>query len=127
MKSSLFFAKIKAMLPFLAVIALAFYLLPSLLLLLRNHSDWGMPLFMLLLLLIDPVICLACSIVYGLKYSFNILCPIVVAILFLPAIFIFFNSTAWVYAVVYGVIALIGNAIGTVFYKRRNANVQGET
>lgn len=44
---------------------------------------------------------------------------VIVAILFIPTIPIFYNSTAWIYIFVYGAIALIGNAIGMVFGKMR--------
>jgi hypothetical protein len=99
------------MLPFLLVIVLGFYLLPLLI------TDTGMA--MLLMLVIIPLICFICSVVYGVKHSLNILYAVLVSVLFLPTVFIFYNSTAWVYTVAYGVIALAGNAIGLIFYKRR--------
>jgi hypothetical protein len=99
------------MLPFLLVIVLDFYLLPLLI------NSTGMA--MLLMLIVIPLICIVCSIVYGVKHSLNILYAVFVSILFLPTIFIFYNSSAWVYTVAYGVTALAGNAIGLIFYKRR--------
>ncbi len=113
MKQGSVVAKIKAMLPFLLCIVLDFYLLP----LLINSTGMGM----LLLLVLIPLICLACSVVYGLKHSFNILYIALVVLLFFPTIFIFYNASAWVYTVAYGIIALIGNAIGMIFYKRNSA------
>lgn len=102
--------KIKAMLPYLCVIALDFYLLP---LLIKDTKT-----AMIMLLGIVPVICFVCSIIYGIKNSFYTLYTIFVAILFIPSIFIFYNSTAWVYIVGFGIIALAGNAIGMIFFKR---------
>ena len=75
---------------------------------------------MLILLFVVPSICFVCSLIYGIKHSFHIIYPAIVAVLFLPTIFIFFNSTAWVYALAYGAIALIGNVIGMIFYKHSN-------
>lgn len=100
---------LQAMLPYLVVIAADFYLLP---LLIRN-TGWAM----LLLLVVIPLVCLACSVVYGWRYSFHGLYPVIVAVLFMPTIFLFYNSTAWVYIVAYGIIALLGNLIGMVFFK----------
>jgi hypothetical protein len=103
--------KLRDMIPYLAVIVLDFYLLPFLI------RDTGSA--MLMLLIVVPLICFVCSLVYGIKKSFNLAYTIVVAILFIPTILIFYNSTAWVYIFGYGAIALVGNAIGMVFSKRR--------
>jgi len=103
--------KLRGMIPYLAVIMLDFYLFPFLI------RDTGSA--MLMLLVVVPLICFVCSLVYGIKNSFYLAYAIVVAILFIPTILIFYNSTAWVYIFGYGAIALAGNAIGMVFSKRR--------
>lgn len=103
--------KLRDMIPFLAVIMLDFYLLPFLI------RDTGSA--MLMLLVVVPLICFVCSLVYGIKNSFCLTYAIVVAILFIPTILIFYNSTAWVYIFGYGAIALVGNAIGMVFSRGR--------
>ena len=95
---------IKTMLPYWAITAVGFYVLPF------AMQDTGAA--MLILLLATPLICFACALVYGIKHGFNIVFPIVVALLFIPAIFIFYNKTAWVYAVIYFVIPLVGNFVG---------------
>ena len=103
--------KLRGMISHLVVIMLDFYLSPFLI------RDTGSA--MLVLLVAVPLICFICSIVYGIKNSFCLAYAIVVAILFTPTILIFYNSTAWVYIFGYGAIALVGNAIGMVFSKRR--------
>ena len=100
------------MIPYLVVIALSFYLLPLLI------KDTGTA--MMMILVVIPLICFICSIFYGIKNSFNYLYAIIVAILFAPTIFIFYNYTAWVYIVGYGLIALIGNTIGMIINKQRS-------
>ena len=40
----------------------------------------------------------------------------VVALLFAPTIFVFYNYTAWVYVIGYGLLALTGSVIGKLFY-----------
>lgn len=94
------------------VILLDFYLLPLLII------DTGTAI--ILLLAVIPLICFCISILYGIKNSFNALYAIIVAVLFAPSIFIFYNTSAWVYIIAYGVLALIGNAIGMIFFKRTN-------
>lgn len=98
--------RMRNMVPYLAVIILDFYLLP---LLIRDTGS-----AMLMLLAVVPLICFVCSFLYGIKNSFYLLYAVIVAILFIPTIPIFYNSTAWVYVFGYGALALVGNAIGMV-------------
>lgn len=91
-------------LPYLFVNIIAFYLLPLII------KDTGGA--MVVMLIGIPLICFITSVIFGMKHSFNLLYPITVALIFAPTIFIFYNSTAWVYIIAYGVIALIGNFIG---------------
>ena len=101
--------KLKKMIPILTVMALDFYVLPLLI------QDTGSAI--LILLLVIPLVCLACSAVYGLRHSFHLEFPLLTALLFAPSVFLFYNSSAWVYIVGYGVTALAGNAIGALIYK----------
>ena len=95
--------KIKTVLPFLAVISLSYYWLPS----------------PIMLLVMVPVVCFILAILYGVNNSFNVIYPIFVIILFIPLIFTFFDQIdVLFFAVAYGVISLIGNFIGMIFFKR---------
>lgn len=102
--------KIRKMLPYLLVILLAFYLLPL------TIKDTGSA--MLILLYLFPTICLIISFIYGIKNSFNWLFSLIVMLMSIPAIFIFYNESASIYIVPYGVISLIGNFLGSVVYKK---------
>ena len=102
--------KFKKMLPYLIIIILSFYLLPFVM------KDTGTAMTMLLVVI--PAICFVCSILYGIKNSFDLFYVTAVSILFVPAIFIFYNASAWVYVPGYGIIASAGNAVGMIFYKR---------
>jgi hypothetical protein len=95
--------------PYLAVNMVAFYLLP------RAIRDTGSA--MTVMLMGIPTICFITAIVFGMKHSFQLLYPIIIALLFSPTIFIFYNSTAWVYIIAYGVVAAVGNLIGKVFFR----------
>lgn len=101
--------KLKPMAPYLVVNIIGFYLLPIVI------KDTGSA--MAVMLLGSPLICLINSAVYGIKNSFNLLYSLIVALLFAPTIFIFYNSSAWIYIVGYGIIALVGNFIGKLFHR----------
>ena len=101
----------KRMLPYILVILIAFYLLPLLM------RDTGTA--MAVLLLFIPLVCFVCSLVYGVMESFHWQYALMTAILFLPSIFLYYNSSASVYSVGYGVLALIGNLLGALFKRRK--------
>jgi hypothetical protein len=96
-------------LPYLVINAVAFYLFPILI------KDTGSA--MVIMLIGIPVLCFGAAVVFGVKNSFKWYYPAAVALLFVPTIFIFYNSTAWVYIIAYGLIALAGNYIGKLFFK----------
>ena len=73
---------------------------------------------MIVMLVIIPLICLITSVFYGIRNGFNFWYILIVAIMFVPSIFIFYNSSAWVYVVGYAVIALLGNLIALPLRKR---------
>lgn len=96
--------KLKQMLPYVMVIVLGFYLLPAF------GKDTGS--FMVILLIAIPLLCFVAALLHGAKWGFNVFFSIIVAALFIPTIFIYYNSSAWVYAVIYALVALIGSALG---------------
>lgn len=100
---------IKSMLPYLLVLAVDFYLLPLLI------TDTGLGIMMMLVVM--PLICIGCSIVYGSKQAFHWQYPILAMVLFLPTVFLYYNISAWVYVPSYAIAALVGNLIGSFFRK----------
>lgn len=108
----------KKMTPYLFVILLDFYILP---LFIRNTG-----LAIVLLLVIIPLVCFICSVFYGIKNAFHVSYAVAVAILFIPAIFIYYNISAWLYIFAYGINALAGDFIGSLFYQRKTADKHGE-
>lgn len=72
-----------------------------------------------ILLIIAPAITLVCALVYGIFRGFDFLIPLITGLLFLPTVFIFYNSSAWVYTVFYALVALFGNGVGRVFYSKK--------
>lgn len=103
--------KLQALLPYAAALAIDFYLLPLL------AKDTGSA--MVLMLCVMPVIALTTGVLYGVRQGFSLLPAVTALVLFIPTIFIHYNATAWVYAPAYGVIVLIGNVVGRIFYGKR--------
>ena len=104
--------KIREMSVYLIVIILAFYVLPAFI------NDTGTGIFFLLIL--TPIICFVTSIIYGIRHSFNLIFLLIIMILFIPTIFIFYNESAAVYVLIYGIIATIGNLLGSLIKKMSN-------
>ena len=99
--------KIIKMLPYLLVYLLTFYIGPII------AKSSVSPMFLLLFAV--PLICFFVSLIYGIIHGFHpyqLLFPLFVGILFIPTIYIFYNSTAWIYPFAFAVISLIGNTIG---------------
>jgi len=95
--------------PYLLAMAAVFYLLP----LVGKYLGSEMLLILLLLFAI-LIIC----VVYGLKNGFNLLLPLCVGVIFWPSIYLFYNSTAWIFVVFFAVVALFGNGLGSLFRRR---------
>ena len=51
------------------------------------------------------------------KEKIKYLYPIIIAILFIPSVFIYYNESALVHSIWYLVIAFIGIILGTIIYK----------
>ena len=94
----------KKMLPHVLLCAIAFYGLPLL-----GTSTGGI---ILILMVAIPLICLVVSLVYGMKHGVNLLYPLAVGLIFVPTIFMYYNSSANVYVLAYAALALMGMFIG---------------
>jgi hypothetical protein len=102
---------LKGIIPYGLFLLINYYALPLLI------QDTGTA--MLLLVAIIPISIGVCSIIYGAKHGFHFLYIGIATLLFVPSIFIFYNSSAWAYVFFYGAIVLAGNGIGCIFTKRR--------
>lgn len=104
--------KIKKMLPFLIFNILLFYITPLCI------NDTGSS--MAVLLFIIPILCFVGAFIYGIKYSFDLIYPLLVALLFIPTIFIFYNESAAIYILFYGMIVVTASALGNIFFRKNN-------
>lgn len=71
----------------------------------------------LVLLCLFPVASFFCALYYGIKSGFSLWIPAITSLLFAGSIFIYYNSTAYIYIAIYGLIALLGNAAGAFLKK----------
>lgn len=85
--------------PFFLLVT-AFYLLP---LLLKNTGA-----SMIMLLVIFPAVCVVAASLVAWRSGFTWWWPLLAGLLFLPTIWIYYNSSAWVYTVAYGLVSLLG-------------------
>lgn len=93
------------------MILIAFYLLPLLVI------DTGSGMFVLLLLI--PGFCLCSGLLCGLLAGFQWLYPLLVALLFAPTIWIYYNETALPYLIPYTLLAALGLLAGGLIRRCR--------
>lgn len=103
--------RLMALIPYVIVLVADFYLLPCLI------DDTGIAILMMLCVI--PLIAFICSVIYGVRHGFNFLLPLIAVILFIPTILIYYNESAWIYVLIYGIISLVGSGVGRIFYKKR--------
>ncbi len=109
-KGDVLMDKIKKNWIYYLVIFITFYLIPILI------KDTGSGMFILLIVI--PLITLITSLIYGLRNTFDFIYPLIVAILFIPTLFIYYNTSAWVYIISYSMIAVIGELLGKTLQKK---------
>lgn len=105
-------AGLKKNIIFYILLFIDFYIIP------RFIKDTGSA--VIVMLMIIPLICLITSVFYGIRNGFDFWYILIAAIMFTPSIFMFYNSSAWVYVVGYAVIALLGNLIALPLRKNKS-------
>ena len=95
------------------LVMLAFYVAAPLL-----CRDTGSAMFTLLILL--PVVLFILSLIYAKMNGFKWYLSIIIGLLWLPAI-IYFNESATIYALIYGVISFVGQGVGFLVNKILNS------
>ena len=99
----------KKLLYFTGFSVLVFYGLPYILPL---FGDAGKMIAAFSLVFFNPIWCLISSFFASRKNKVGLSYPLVVAVLFAPSVFVFYNHTATFYIVIYTVVAFIGALIG---------------
>lgn len=103
--------KLRDMSVFLIANIFVFYVLPLLI------QDTGSAMFILLIVI--PVVCFILSLIYGIVKSFDFIYTLMVMLIFASTLFIFYNESAAIYILIYGIISLIGSFIGGLFSKKK--------
>ena len=96
--------QIKPHLPYVLLMAVNLWILPAVI------RDTGTAMVMMLASL--PLITLIIAAAHARTAGFVAAFAIATGILFIPAIFLYFNESAWVYSPAYALIALIGGVVG---------------
>lgn len=96
--------------PFL-ILFLAFYVLPL------GITDTGAAISVMLIVI--PALCFVSGFIDAWKNGFHAWFAILAAVLFVPTIWFYYNSSAWIYAVIYAVFALVGTFIGKLMPKKK--------
>lgn len=99
------------LIPYVVILGINFYLLP---LWTKNTGA-----AMLLMLCVMPLIALVTAIIYGIRNGFCLTLSILAFFLFIPTVYLYYNVSAWPYAVVYSGLVLIGTAIGKLLQGKR--------
>ena len=74
-------------------------------------------------LIVNPLVSIGTGLGYGIKFGFRWYFPLVAGALFVPAVYLFYNESALVYAVIDAGFAAIGSWIGWIVYKNRKAEL----
>jgi len=94
---------------YLLLCTLMFYIAP---LICTFVPDFSFIFAIALLFIIFPAMCFLCGVVYGVKNGFSLVLPVWIGLIFVPALLIYYNYTAWSYSAAFLVITLLGSAIG---------------
>ena len=98
-------------------LAVVYYILPLFSL---SASDYTQATFAVIsLLFFMPATAFVASYLHVLWNGFGLDATAVAAVMFIPSIFIFYNSSAWIYVLIFAVSALGGSGLGTIVRQTR--------
>lgn len=69
---------------------------------------------------IFPLLCLSCGVVCGRKNGLQLFYPALAGVLFLPSLFLFYDTSIWSFVIIYIFTAFIGVAIGSFIQKNNS-------
>lgn len=114
-KRGIFMKTIKKIIPYLLVQLLIFYFIPTVI------KDTGSA--MVTMLVMIPILSFITSLILGYRDKLQPLFPLCVMLVFIPSIYFFYNESAWIYILVYGIISFVGNLIGSIISKNTDKKV----
>lgn len=104
--------QVKRMLPFVLVSVVILYGCPYVA---KRISYNLMP-----LILLTPFLCFAIGIIYSYMNQMSALLPLIVMVLFIPAIFLFYTRTALSYPIFFGLSVIAGEIVGKLLKELPN-------
>jgi len=104
--------QIKKLFWYILVLCILFYAVPLSYFMPGLQDTFVTSLSASMLLLYNPAVILAVSAVYGFKHGFKWYLPVLLPVLFIPAVFIFYNSSALVFTLYYEAFCLAGLGLG---------------
>ena len=105
---------IKKQLWYILVLLVLFYAVPLIYFLPALEDTFITSLSASMLLVYNPAAILAVSAVYGFKHRFKWYFLLLVPVLFVPSVFIFYNSSALIYTLFYEVFCVAGLGLGVL-------------
>jgi len=96
-----------------------FYLVPSIAPLILS-SEKGFAFAILTLMIINPIYSFLSGYIFTKNNGFKWYFPLTIGVIFTPSIFMFYNSSATLYAIVYSVLSYLGSLISIVTMKLKD-------
>ncbi|MGH4139140.1 hypothetical protein [Clostridium sp.] len=106
----------KKLIPYSIILVVVFYFIP-----ISRKVDTRVELMITLLIFLNPLACLGTGAIFGLKHGFEPYFLLLITLLFIPSVFIFYNSSAILYFVLYLFFSAAGLGIGCGLRKFRKA------
>lgn len=103
---------LKKLTVYFMILAVVFYLIP-----ITTKMEAPMELAFTLLIVLNPIACLGTGAVYGIKHGFKWYFLMLAPLVFIPSMYIFYNSSAFLYVVIYIIFSATGMGIGCVLRK----------
>lgn len=118
---------IKKQLWYILVLLVLFYAIPLIYFLPALENTFISSLSASMLLLYNPAAILAVSAVYGFKHRFKWYFLLMVPVLFVPSVFIFYNGSALIYALLYEIFCVAGLGLGVLIGLTRSKEIKQQS
>lgn len=103
---------LKKLIVYTIILAAVFYIIP-----IAGKIGAPIELMTTLLIVVNSLACLGTSAVFGIKHGFKLYFLMLAPLLFIPSMYIFYNDSAFIYAVIYLFLSAAGLAIGCAIRK----------
>jgi len=102
----------KKLIVYTIILIIVFYLIP-----IATKMETPIELIITLLIVANPIACMGTAAVFGVKHGFKGYFLMLAPLLFIPSMYIYYNDSGLIYAVIYMVFSAAGMGIGCVLRK----------